>query len=73
MVSSSDLMGALQALQSTGAPEDIGAQGQVIPLDVSQIVERLHAQLKRKRMTVQLKKRYANDRFGRDAIRIYAE
>jgi len=46
MVSSSDLMGALQALQSTGAPEDIGAQGQVIPLDVSQIVERLHAQLK---------------------------
>ena len=46
MVSPDDLLGALRALQVPGAEANLGRQGQVVPLDVSEIVDRLHAQLK---------------------------
>ncbi len=47
VVSSEDLLGALQALQSPGgASPELGDQGTVVPIDVSEIVDRLHAQLK---------------------------
>jgi len=47
VVSSNDLLGALQALQAGGAlveaPEE---NGELVPLNVGDVVERLHAQLK---------------------------
>lgn len=46
MVSSDDLMSALQALQSGGEPVNFDQQSpQLVPLDISEIVDRLHAQL----------------------------
>jgi len=48
MVSSDDLMGALQALQTSGAESSSiegVPQGQIVPLDISEIVDRLHSQL----------------------------
>ena len=47
VVSSDDLMGALNALQRGGAEAELGPQNsQLIPLDISEIVDRLHQQLK---------------------------
>ncbi|SMF02287.1 HrpA-like helicases [Alteromonadaceae bacterium Bs31] len=46
VVSSEDLMGALQALQTSETRAELGEQGAVVPIDVSEIVERLHEQLK---------------------------